>query len=197
MSRNSLIYDYETLSLDRDNCVILCLAALSFDEKRFAYADPYEWDELIDNSHFIKFDVTDQVKRYGRTIDKSTLKWWNNQRSDIQKILKPSIHDKPIEELYDFFKRVTPNPIHRIYTRGNTFDPIITDGIIELLEKDHVHNWHQIRDTRSMFEGMSYGVDIKNNFVPEEYKERFIPHDPIHDIVMDVIRFQQLARAVL
>ena len=196
MSKLSLIYDYETLSLDRVKGAVLALAAISFDEERFT-EDPYSWEELLETSRMIKFDVTDQVKRYKRVIDKDTLQWWNDQGPEAQKLLKPSIDDRPIDDLYDFFNEVKPNPIHRVYTRGNTFDPIFTDYLLKDIKKPDIIKYNLVRDTRSLFEGMSYGTTIKQNFVPEGYEEKFIAHDPIHDIAMDIIRFQKLAQAIL
>jgi len=58
-------------------------------------------------------------------------------------------------------------------------------------------HWRIIRDTRSMIEGMSYGMDIKNDFMPSALESKFVKHDPRHDIVMDVMRMQLLARAIL
>lgn len=196
MSKLSLIYDYETLSLDRVKGAVLALAAISFDEERFT-KDPYSWEELLETSRMIKFDVTDQVKRYKRVIDKDTLQWWNDQGPEAQKLLKPSIDDRPIDDLYDFFNEVKPNPIHRVYTRGNTFDPIFTDYLLKDIKKPDIIKYNLVRDTRSLFEGMAYGTTIKQNFVPEGYEEKFIAHDPIHDIAMDIIRFQKLAQAIL
>lgn len=196
MSKLSLIYDYETLSLNRVKGAVLALAAIPFDEDRFT-ENPYSWEELLQISRIIKFDVTDQVKRYKRVIDKSTLEWWNSQGAEAQKLLKPSIDDRPIDDLYDFFNEVKPNPIHRVYTRGNTFDPIFTDYLLEDIGKPDIIKYNLIRDTRSLFEGMAYGTTIKQDFIPEECKDKFIAHDPVHDIAMDIIRFQKLAQAVV
>jgi hypothetical protein len=44
---------------------------------------------------------------------------------------------------------------------------------------------------------MTYGHKIKNNFIPEGLEDKFIAHNPIHDIAMDIMRFQYLARVLI
>ena len=59
------------------------------------------------------------------------------------------------------------------------------------------HPWWVTRDTRSTIDGMAWGEDINNKFIPEGLEEKFIAHDPAHDIVMDVMRIQYLSRILV
>ena len=43
---------------------------------------------------------------------------------------------------------------------------------------------------------MSWGIDLRNGFIPEGLESVFVAHDPQHDIVMDVMRLQTLALAL-
>ena len=61
---------------------------------------------------------------------------------------------------------------------------------------DEPYKWWDIRDTISFIEGLSYGADIKNNFIPDDLKEAFVAHDPRHDVAMDVMRMQTLIEAL-
>ena len=82
-----------------------------------------------------------------------------------------------------------------VWTRGNTFDPIYLRTILDATgDTDPFTQWWAIRDTRSFIEGMLYGSGIKNTFIPDGLKEKFVGHDPKHDVVMDVMRMQFLAR---
>ena len=56
--------------------------------------------------------------------------------------------------------------------------------------------WWIIRDTRSMLDGMLWGSGIDNKFIPDGLEEKFVHHDPRHDIVMDVMRMQTVASAL-
>lgn len=193
----SCIYDYETLSKDMINGVAVNLAAIIFDESRFV-KEPYEFEELLEIAHFIKFDVKEQVEKYGRTIQKDTLDWWMKLGPEVRSMIKPSADDVSIELVYEFFKNTLEiQNCERVYTRGNTFDPIITETLHRNIGKVDPVKWWVIRDVRSLFEGMTYGHKIKNNFIPEGLESKFIAHNPIHDIAMDIMRFQYLARVLL
>jgi hypothetical protein len=192
---NSVIYDFETLSQDMVNGVAVSLAVLQYDEKRFL-TNPYEYEELLDDSHMIRFDVAEQIE-LGRTIQKSTLDWWKNQPKEAQALLKPSPLDKSIKELYNWFcDKIDVEPVRKVWTRGNSFDPIFLRTLLAHSDEKDPFDWWLIRDTRSFIEGLSYGSPLKNTFVPEELADKFVGHDPRHDIVMDVMRMQKLINIV-
>ena len=65
----AIIFDFETLSTDRVNGVVLSLALLEFNEERFTEKTAYSYTELLEMSRYIKFDVADQVKNGKRKID--------------------------------------------------------------------------------------------------------------------------------
>jgi hypothetical protein len=191
------IYDFETLTQDTINGVVLSMALLEFDEDRYV-TNPYTYEELLTNSRMIKFDVEEQVKKYKRTINPDTLRWWGEQSKEAQKVLKPSVEDVSIDKLHAFIVLNIKDPLKlkKTYTRGNTFDCIFLEHIMRATGKPDPFNWRGIRDTRSMIEGMSWGTDMDNGYIPEGLAAKFIAHDPRHDIVMDVMRMQELARAL-
>ena len=191
-----VIYDFETLSQDTRNGVVLSFAITQYTEKRF-FEVPYTFEELVATSHFIKFDVSEQVKKYGRKIDKSTVDWWAQQGDEAKKQLAPSPEDRSISELFDFIdERITNRKnIRKAFTRGNTFDAIFLECLMKDIGKPDPFHWSTIRDTRSMIEGMTFGLDISNSFVPTELQKNFIKHDPRADVAMDIMRMQTLAQA--
>jgi hypothetical protein len=192
---NAVIFDFETLSQDQMNGVVVSMAMLTFSETRFIGDLAYTFDELVKNTHLIKFNVEEQVKKFGRKIDKSTLEWWNKQGELAKKQLAPSEEDVSISELYQFFiinKRVN---VKKVYTRGNTFDPIIMEHILKQFDRPMPYEWWEVRDTRSLIEGLSWGTDLNNSFMPPNC-ESFIHHDPRHDIALDVMRMQTLVQAI-
>ena len=191
----SIIYDFETLSQNMLTGAAVSLAALEFDTERF-HDDGYTYDELLGNVKSVKFDVQEQVKKYGRNIQKSTLEWWKKQGAAAQKQLQPSDEDISIAELYNWLTNEFDIPSYKaVWTRGNTFDPIFLRTILESAgDKDPFDQWWAIRDTRSFIDGMVYGSDIRNTFIPPGLDEKFVAHDPKHDVVMDVMRMQYLAQ---
>mgnify|MGYP000049285663 FL=1 len=197
-SKDCIIYDFETLG-QKPTSAVLCLAALRFNEDRYLSDEPYTYKGLLDSARFIKFSVREQVEMYGRRIDKSTIDWWKTQSQDAQELIKESEADQPLAEIVPFFRDliVDPSQISKVYTRGNTFDPIFLDSILENVKSPEVYNWWTIRDTRSMIDGLSFGSGLKNMFMVPGLEESFIRHDPIHDIAMDVMRMQYLVRETM
>lgn len=192
---NAVIFDFETLAQDQIRGVVVSMAMLNFAEVRFTGDIAYTFDELVSNTKTIKFNVEEQVKKYDRKISKDTLEWWNKQGEEAKKQLKPSPEDVSIAELYGFFILNKPANAKKIYTRGNTFDPIFLEHIMRQTEYPDPYNWWEVRDTRSLIEGLSWGTDIKNSFTPPDC-ESFIHHDPKHDVAMDVMRIQTLVQAI-
>jgi hypothetical protein len=194
---NAIIYDYETLSSNPQDGVVLSLAALAFDETRYV-SKPYTYEELLGAAQYIKFNVEEQVRVYGRKIQKETVEWWSIQDKAAQHCLAPSADDRSISELPTFLRNLATDPksIKRVYTRGNTFDPIFTESILKVLRQLDPYHWGTVRDTRSMIEGLSWGTNLDNGFMVDGLKDKFVKHDPIHDIAMDVMRMQVLVQAI-
>lgn len=192
-----IIYDFETLSQDQYRGVVVSLALLQYDESRFI-EKPYEYEELLSEVKMIKYDVEEQVKEFGRSISKDTLEWWKKLPPEVRKQLKPSSEDRSIRDTYDFFVENADIPnLKKVYTRGNTFDPMFLENIVRQFDQELPYGWWLVRDTRSLIEGLSWGTDLKNSFKIPELEEKFVHHDPRHDITLDVMRMQKLSRAIL
>ena len=192
-----VIYDFETLGQDQTKSAVVSFAMITFSERHYS-SDPYEFDELINKANFIKFDVKDQINNYGRKINKETLDWWNQQGVAAKKQLNPSSNDRKISELYSFIKdNIQGMSIKKTYTRGNTFDPMFLTSLMRDTSNEEPFHWRTIRDTRSMIDGMAFGMKLNNNFMPDGYGEQFIAHDPRHDCALDIIRMQMLAQSIV
>lgn len=190
----NLIYDFETLSQNAINGVVINMAALQFEQERFTSYEPYTFEELVEEAQFVKFDVQEQVEKYGRKIEKGTLDWWKKQSKEAQKQLKPSELDESINMLYDFMVYDMKYEFaDAVWTRGNSFDPVLLDSILIATNKPKFKNWWAIRDTRSFLDGLLFGSNIKNNFMPEGIGE-VVLHDPRYDIALDVYRMQTVIR---
>ena len=186
------IYDFETLSQNPQDGVVLSMAMLNWDPKI-----KYTYHELVNSAAYIKFDVAEQVEKYDRKISPSTLAWWGEQNKEAQKALKPSSNDKSITELYDFYcDNMTASADALVYTRRNTFDPVFMLSVMNSVGRDLPYAWWDVRDTISYIEGLTYGADTDHRFIPEGLKDKFVAHDPRHDIAMDVMRIQTLMSAL-
>lgn len=192
-----VIYDFETLGQDQLRSVVVSFAMLSFSEKRYI-ENPYSYEELVDSCKYIKFDVEEQTILFNRKISIDTVKWWNSQGAEAKKQIAPREDDKSILELYEFIiNNCECSKIKKSYTRGNTFDPMFLQYLMEQTEHTDPFHWNTVRDTRSMIEGMSFGMNLNNGFTPSDLVSKFVKHDPCHDVAMDVMRMQLLAQAIL
>jgi len=193
----AIIYDYETLSNVPAEAPVVAMSMFRFDFDRFT-TNPYTLEEIVDQAGFFKFDIAEQVKELGRVINQETLDWWMEQDKSVREaMLNPKPDDLSIRDLPKIFKRFyQENDL--VFTRGNTFDPIITDFMLKAMgENPYVHPFFVVRDTRSFIEGMSYGSDLKNSFTPPELEGKSIDkHDPRVDIALDILRIQTLAQAI-
>ena len=195
MSDNCLIIDFETLG-DSKSCAVLCLAMYKFNEDNFL-KNPYNFMDIVEESKFIKFNVEEQVSKYDRVIEKGTLEWWSKLPSEARSVLNPSSDDVSISELWNIFTDYTSGmDFKKVYSRGNSYDPIIMENLFHVTGYGVPYPWWTIRDTRSTIEGMSWGSGLKNNFIVEECKDQFVAHDARHDIAMDVMRLQTLVQTV-
>jgi len=191
---NAMIFDFETLSQDQVKGVVTCMALITFDESRFT-DNKYKFMELVDSSKIIKFDVKQQVEVYKRNINKETLDWWQGQPPEAKKWIKPQPDDESVENLYKFFLSHRPENLEKVYTRGNTFDPIFLEHLMRDTHDPMPYDWWQVRDTRSLIDGLAWGSGLDNKFVPPDC-EGFIKHDPRHDVALDVMRIQALVEAI-
>lgn len=190
-----IIYDFETLG-DQYNGVAVSLAVLKFNENNYTL-NPYNYNDLVSQAEFIKFDVEEQVKTYKRKISKDTLEWWNKQSEQAREQLKPSPSDVSISDLWKLLTDYMQGmDVRRVYTRGNMFDPVLMESLLYACDKGIPYPWWNVRDTRSFLDGLLWGSDINDKFMPDGCAEDFIHHDPRHDIALDVMRMQSVVQAL-
>lgn len=191
------MYDIETMGKNTQTCPILSIASYEFDTDRFL-TNPYTLEEIVMGSSYVKFDLTSQVTRHGCIVEKDTLEWWKTQGGVAwTSQVEPSSQDAQIEALQPFFEHNYKDQDVPVFTRGNTFDPVIISAWFKRFDAEEPYKWWNIRDMRSMIEGLSYGADVRNTFMPRGINERdIIKHDPRYDVALDILRYQALVQAI-
>jgi hypothetical protein len=188
----SLIIDFETLSQNPINGALVSCALLTF-EMDILLVNGYTYEKLLSKVEYFKFEVKSQVTNWNRRIDPKTLEWWKQQSKDALDSIKPSEEDKQLTEfipwLVSHFNR---DKLDYIFSRNNTFDPVIIQSICSDLNLPLPYDWWKIRDTKSFIMGLTYTANIKDNFIPAEAENKYVTHDPRHDVVLDVMRMQTL-----
>lgn len=187
---DAFIFDFETLSQNPIDAALVSCAKLSFSMKELKN-NTYTYDDLLTQTEYIKFDVTDQVKNWDRRVDQSTLDWWKAQSKEAIASIKPSKDDVSITKLIPWLGETLSKNTKYVFTRNNTFDPVIVTSVCATMGEKVPYEWWKIRDTKSFIFGLVYDNNIRDDFIPPNC-DNVIKHDPRHDIVLDVMRMQTL-----
>lgn len=200
--KQDFIIDFETIGQNAMKCPIVDAAFVVFDWDRFL-TDPYSFEELTSMVQTTKFDVKAQCDN-GCSFSKDDLAWWQRQSEEAQQNLKPSKKDLTIQEfsviMFRYLREV--GKIEHWWTRGNTFDPVLLERVMNDLDQHLLMNeylkWWRVRDMRTWIDA-KFNFPKKNGFTPvadEEYwSKAFIGHDSTHDVSADILRLQAIHRA--
>ena len=189
---DSFIFDFETLSQNPIDAAVVSCASVVFDTE-ILLANGYTYEGLLANVKFIKFNVKDQVDRWNRNIEESTLEWWSQQTKEARASIKPSAEDVSIQELIPWLgNQINRSKNKFVFTRNNTFDPVIVQSISKDFNQPVPYDWWKIRDTKSFLMGLTFGSDIHDSFIPPGAENKYVKHDPRHDVVLDVMRLQTI-----
>lgn len=180
------VYDVETLGKET-NAVILSMACTYFEPA----ARP-SFQELIDNTFFVKLNAEDQIKRHKRGITKSSLTWWGKQcEMAKKKSLYPSADDVLIEDGIEQFRtwaKQYDDGKSWVWARGN-LDQMVLDSFEETLGIEPVFYYNRWRDVRTAID-LLCGVD--NGYCDVVYDGfdpflNILKHDPVYDCVYDAM----------
>ena len=183
------VLDLETCDLE-STCVVLSLALLfvNIDDIKYSIEDMYN------DTFFIKFDASEQVKTYGRTTNKDTLSWWSTQAKAVrQKSLIPSNSDVSLEDglkacLY-FAKRFSAKDTIPVFTRSPISQVALT-SICKAVGMDSIFPFYNFRDVKTFLECMNTNAKkgycaIDKNLFPDYNRNDLVSHDPQSDCVAD------------
>lgn len=188
-------YDFETLGIKPETAPAACLALINFETDRFV-DNPYTFDELCNMTKFVKFDIMEQVQKYGRVIEKATLDWWTTQDDEVKALIKPSAEDVSVTEVYGFFLSNLHPMSKKVFTRRASLDQPLLISLCDVSGHPLPYGWYDFREIVSYFEGLTYGNNVDTSFIPVEAADKFKKHDPIHDVAVDVLRYQAIVRAL-
>jgi hypothetical protein len=203
---NTFIFDYETLGQNTNTCPILCVAYIAIDRARF-FKQPYTIKEILSNIKYLKFDVSEQVSKYNKVIEKQSVDWWKktigNDKELEKIILKPSKKDISISQMIVEMKRnVDFKNINMVLTRSPVFDFHLSYQIEKISKEKLPWKFWFERDIRSFIEGMLFpNTKYTNDFIPEliynNPKTMKIKHHPSYDVLLDVLRLQEVFRSYI
>ena len=180
------IFDIETLGKETSS-VILSFACIHFNPE-----NKPSYKELCDSAFFAKLNVEDQVKRHKRTMQKSTIEWWNKQCYNAQvKSFIRNDDDLKIEDALQKMREWSNSFNDKkswVWARGN-MDQILFNAYEEYLDLEPIFVYNRWRDVRT---AIDIWYETTNGYCEVDYPE-FDPalnvtkHDPIQDCAYDVM----------
>ena len=204
-----LAIDTETLGKG-ERAVITAFSACIFNFEEDANLT---YDEILKKTFYVKLDVVDQIKRFKRVTDQSTLDWWKTQPLHVQEMsIKKSDADVKVDDAIVMFRDYLKDngfvfSKSYIWTRGNAFDIPKMETIIEDValspiknsfnkdfndktsekEKKLMNNF-RARDIRTYSDLVGDTENGKVTLTKERQPENFIEHHAKHDIALDVFK---------
>lgn len=181
------LWDIETLGL-HENAVVTSLAVVPFQFETYRPYPSYVRDGL-----FVKFDIPEQIKKYQRGTDASTLQWWKEQSKEAKQFsITPSAEDVDLKTGLDLIRQwiqsVEGHEFKKSYhwSRGNDFDFPKISSLHEYAGVDKPFNDRRIRDVRTYVDILT-GVD-NGYYTPigtETVLKEFVAHHALHDAAKD------------
>lgn len=146
-----IIFDFETMGVDPKTSSIRSLGAFAFD----ALGDKSIVDDIYNESNSFYINVIPQSnEEFERSDDPRTVAWWNEQRSDAQKIFKdeslPLSYLGEVPYMFDKFldKHVDKNTL--FMCRGIDFDYLFLKYLYAQEKLKFPFSYNAIRDIRSV-----------------------------------------------
>lgn len=180
------IFDVETLGVE-STTVVLSAALIHFDpEQNPSYQD------MLDDSCFVKLSAKNQIERAKRTVSKDTLKWWDSQHEYTKKVsLVPSKDDLTPEEafarMHAYKSKFANHENQTIWARGS-LDQMAIDSLAHAFDLQPLAGYNLWRDVRTAVD-ILYGTS--NGYCEVDHptfkRHEVIKHHPIHDCALDAM----------
>lgn len=179
------LFDVETLGVD-SNAVILSAALIHFDLN-----EKPDYQKLLDDACFVKFDAIEQIKM-GRKVDPDTLNWWKKQHEYIRGVsLEPSTKDMSaadgIAHMMNYMAMIPEARKQTMWARGS-LDQIVIDHLTGKLDLQTITDYNKWRDVRTAVD-ILYGTS--NGYCEVDHptfnRAAVIKHHPVHDCAYDAM----------
>jgi len=180
------MFDIETLGTESHSVILS--AALT----HFEIGTDYTYEQLLDNSIFVKVDVQYQLKELKRVAQKDTIDWWSKQHEYVRGVsLKPTDLDmsplEAIRALRDYAAQF-PEKDQTVWARGS-LDQMCIDSLTRQLDQELIFPYNNWRDMRTAIDllkdtGKNGYCDIVH---PTFKSHNVIKHHPVHDCALDIM----------
>ena len=157
------------------------------------FSKDFTFEELLERSLFVKFDVKEQLNNYGRIKQEGAIQFWKEQSVEAKK--KSFYPDENLDVSVETGLGIIESYYNQhktdefIWTRGS-FDQLAFESLYRAANnnKDAFMPFWMFRDIRTfidLFKKSTNGYGYCN--IPNFDKSKVIKHDPIHDIAYDAM----------
>jgi hypothetical protein len=189
-----LLFDIETLGVISSESVVTSIGVVAFDMNKLT-----SYEELVAAGFYVKLDVKNQIKNYGRTIQKDTIEWWAKQSKEARKECLPSPNDAELVPaltmLNDWVESIPGFRKKDAYalSQGSQFDFPKIESLYADAEMQVPFTTWKIRDLRSINDVLT-GLRTGTYKIPEP--EGFILHNALHDAAFAAYKLQHLMHSL-
>lgn len=180
------IFDVETLGVE-SNSVVLSAALIHFDP-----LEKPDYQKLLDDAIYVKFNAKEQIQQHKRIVDSNTLDWWKKQHEYIRSLaLDPKPDDlsavEGIDYLQKYVRKFPDWKKQTMWARGS-LDQLVIDSLTYKLDLEPITSYNMWRDVRTAVDIM-YGST--NGYCEVEHptfnRAAVIKHHPVHDCALDAM----------
>lgn len=197
-----LIIDWESVGNGQKNpkCGVPSIGLLVFKPSEIL-----EFPDLVSRAFKLKFNLSEQFQKFGRTWDQDTIDFWNapEQVEAKKMVIEPSPQDISLSQMGPLVKQYLEHMGYsehdferggKIWSRGNAFDFPIFSNVYDYFGWDEPFPFWAVRDVRSNIDAIAEIWDPQHEgwgYVRGfPYPEGFIKHMETHDISRDVLMMQ-------
>lgn len=195
--------DFETFGTNVNDCAVIDCSFFVFDTEKMISKEPYTTKSIVDIKK-CKLSVKNQVDKYGWKVYNDTIKFWQSQAKEVQKLISPRQSDITLEQFsIELFNTLNQSgKINCWWTRSSSFDPPIMWRLMKAVNMDTAFNEHlphwKHRDTRTFIDA-KLDFPAVNGFIPVEdtefWNKVFQKHNSSWDVLADILRMQAIFRA--
>lgn len=183
------MFDIETTDVE-SSAAVLSIALIEF---KLDEVPVYE--DLLKRAVFVKFNIEEQIRKYHRSVDKDTMKWWSKRPQIIRDVsLKPKETDLSVEDGIAILRdgagcrpQMRQNQDVMFWARGS-LDQVVFESLCRSAGQEafsHYSNW---RDVRTAVELLAEGAVHGYVEVPGCHQDTVHKHDPVHDCAYDIMQ---------
>lgn len=187
-------FDIETLGVSSE-VVVLSVGIVKFElfnaNTAWQQTDPNAlnniYKKMLDDALFVKFEVDEQVAKYGRKVEKEAIDFWKDQSTRvIEKSFRRNfnIDCKIIDGVIKIAEFVNGDP--NFWARGS-LDQIVYDSLCRAAGKPLVTEYWCWSDYRTAINLTKETARRGYCDIPGFDRSLVVKHDPVHDAAYDVM----------